>query len=119
MKNSHLATEQELPAAGRSGSFRGILKSSALIGASSLINVGLGALRTKAIAVMLGPAGIGLLSAFVMILELARSIAQLGMTGSGVRQIAEAASSGDERRLSVTALVLRRITLTCALCGAR
>lgn len=120
MKSSYVPSVGPIStaAATRGDSFRGILKSSALIGASSLINVFLGALRTKALAVMLGPAGIGLLGAFAMILELARSIAQVGMTGSGVRQIAEAASSGDERRLSVTALVLRRITLVCALLGA-
>ncbi|HMO46674.1 MAG TPA: O-antigen translocase [Rubrivivax sp.] len=98
-------------------SFRGILRSSALIGASSLINVGLGAMRTKALAIMLGPAGIGLLGAFSMIVDLARSVAQLGLNGSGVRQIADAAGSGDERRLAVTALVLRRATLVCALLG--
>ena len=124
MTNSHVpsagtsAPAHESPAADKGAGFRGILKSSALIGASSLINVGLGAVRTKAMAVMLGPAGIGLLGAFSMILDLARSIAQLGLNGSGVRQIAEAASSGDERRLAVTALVLRRVALLCALLGA-
>jgi enterobacterial common antigen flippase len=100
------------------GSFRNILKSSALIGASSVINVGVGALRTKALAVLLGPAGIGLMGAFSMILDLARNFAELGLTSSGVRQIAEAASSDDERRLSVTALVLRRTTLLCGILGA-
>lgn len=112
------AVPQVPAAAGSAAGFRSILKSSAIIGASSLINVGLGALRTKAMAVMLGPAGIGLLGTFAMLLELTRSISQLGMTGSGVRQIAESASSGDERRLAVTALVLKRITLLCALLGA-
>jgi len=111
-------TAQRPSAAVGRDSFRGILRSSALIGASSLINVGLGAVRTKAIAVMLGPAGIGLLGAFSMILDLSRSIAQMGLTGSGVRQIAEAAGSGDERRLAVTVLVLRRAALVCALLGA-
>jgi enterobacterial common antigen flippase len=123
MKNPHLpiavtsATTQP-PEAVRGDGFRVILKSSALIGASSLINVGLGALRTKAVAVLLGPAGIGLLGAFGMLLDFARSVAQLGLNGSGVRQIAEAASSGEERRLAVTALVLQRATLLCALLGA-
>jgi enterobacterial common antigen flippase len=111
------AAEGAAPTGG-ADSFRSILKSSALIGGSSLINVGLGALRTKAIALMLGPAGIGLLGAFGLILDLARSVSQLGLNGSGVRQIAESASSGDERRLAVTALVLRRATLLCALLGA-
>ena len=109
---------EEPPVAEQGGSFRGILKSSALIGASSVINVAVGALRTKALAVLLGPAGIGLLGAFTMILDLARNFAELGITSSGVRQIAEAASSDDERRLAVTALVLRRTTLCCGLLGA-
>jgi enterobacterial common antigen flippase len=108
----------EVPKTADGSGFRGILKSSALIGASSLVNVVLGAARTKAMAILVGPAGIGLLGAFLMIMELARNVAQLGMTGSGVRQIAEAASSGDERRLAVTALVLRRLTFLCASVGA-
>ena len=112
------AAAQKPAAASGVASFRGILKSSAVIGASSLVNVGVGALRTKAMAVLLGPAGIGLMGAFTMILDLARNLAQMGMTGSGVRQIAEAASSDDARRLAVTALVLRRVTLVCALLGA-
>ena len=103
---------------GSKGSFRKILKSSALIGASTIINVGVGALRTKALAVLLGPSGIGLMGAFGMILDLARSLAELGITSSGVRQIAEAESSGDERRLSITALVLRRTALCCGVLGA-
>jgi enterobacterial common antigen flippase len=112
------ASALESSIASQGGGFRGILKSSALIGAASLINVGLGAVRTKAMAVLLGPAGFGLMGAFGMVVDLARNISQLGLTGSGVRQIAEAASSGDDRRLAVTTLVLRRVTVLCALLGA-
>jgi PST family polysaccharide transporter len=97
---------------------RGILKSSALIGASSLVNIALGAIRTKAMALMLGPAGVGLMGAFFMILELARSLSQLGIASSGVRQIAEASASGDERRVAVTNHVLKKVTVVCALLGA-
>lgn len=117
-KGAASSRSHEPTAADRGASFRGILKASALIGASSVINVGLGAVRMKAVALMLGPAGIGLLGALGMVLELARSIAQFGLNGSGVRQIAEAASSGDDRRLAVTVLVLRRAIIACALLGA-
>jgi len=105
------ATTQESPVADTSGSFRGIFKASAMIGSSALINAGLGALRAKTLALLLGPAGVGLMGGFSVILELALSISQLGLNQSGVRQIAEAASSGNERRLALTALVLRRSTL--------
>lgn len=106
------------PAAERGASFRGILKASALIGASSLVNVVLSAVRMKAMALLLGPAGVGLLGALNQILELTRNAAQLGMNGSGVRQIAEASSSGESRRMAVTVLVLRRAILACATVGA-
>lgn len=115
---SGATTAPPAPAPEASSSFRRILKSSALIGASSVITMVLGALRTKALALLIGPAGIGLFGAFTMILDLARNLAELGLTSSGVRQIAEAASSEGERRLAVTALVLKRTTLCCGVVGA-
>jgi len=60
-----------------------ILKSSALIGGSSVLNIGIGILRTKAMAVLLGPAGFGLLGLYGSIIDLAVSIAGTSITGSG------------------------------------
>jgi hypothetical protein len=40
-------------------SYSQILKSSALIGGSSVIKIGLGMIRTKAMAVLLGPLALG------------------------------------------------------------
>ena len=37
-----------------------ILKSSALIGGSSVLNIAIGIVRTKVMAILLGPAGVGL-----------------------------------------------------------
>lgn len=99
-------------------SYRDILRSSAMIGGSSAVNICIGIVRTKAMAVLLGPAGYGLMGAFVLISELARSVAQMGLNASGVRQIAESAASGDEARLARTATVLRRTSLLCGLLGA-
>ena len=42
-------------------SYGQILKSSAWIGGSSVLTIGIGVVRTKAMAVMLGPAGFGLM----------------------------------------------------------
>lgn len=102
---------------GRS-SYGQILKSSALIGGSSVLNIGIGIVRTKAMAVLLGPAGFGLMSLYSSILDLALSIAAMGINSSGVRQIAEAGSSADRQRVARTALVLRRTALVLGLLGA-
>ena len=44
--------------------YRQILKSSALIGGSSLISVVIGIVRTKAFALLLGPTGVGLMGLY-------------------------------------------------------
>lgn len=95
-----------------------ILRSSALIGGSSVLNIGIGVVRTKAMAILLGPAGFGLMSLYGSIFDLALSVAAMGINSSGVRQIAEAASSGDKQHIARTAVVLRRTALVLGLVGA-
>jgi len=107
-----------VPAARQAHSYRDILKSSAIIGGSSAINVAIGIVRTKAMAVLLGPSGYGLMGAYLLIAELTRNLAQLGINASGVRQIAEAQASGDGARIARTVAVLRRTSLACAVLGA-
>jgi enterobacterial common antigen flippase len=94
-----------------------ILKSSALIAGSSVANIAIGIVRTKAMAMLLGPAGVGLLGLYVSIADLARSVAGMGINSSGVRQIAEAVGSGDQQRIARTAATLRRTSIVLGLLG--
>ena len=95
-----------------------ILKSAAMMGGSSMVNVAVGIVRTKTMALFLGPAGVGLMGLYLSILNLAGSIAAMGVNTSGVRQIAEAAASGDESRIGRTATVLHRTAFLLGLFGA-
>ena len=95
-----------------------ILKSSALIGGSSLLNVVISIVRTKAMAVLLGPAGFGLMGVYGSISDFALSIASMGINSSGVRQIAEAVGSGDTDRIARTVVVLRRTSVILGVFGA-
>ncbi|ANK85041.1 MULTISPECIES: O-antigen translocase [Rhizobium] len=95
-----------------------ILKSTMLMGGSSLVNVALSIVRNKAMAVLLGPEGIGLMGLYSSIVDMAQSLAGLGVGGSGVRQVAEAAGTGDTTRIAQSATVLRRISVVLALFGA-
>jgi enterobacterial common antigen flippase len=106
------------PAPPRTSSYRDILRSSALVGGATALVIVIGIVRTKVMALLLGPAGFGLMGALTAIADLARSIAGLGINASGVRQIAEANGSGDERRVARTAFVLRRACLVLGLVGA-
>ena len=98
-------------------SYGEILRTSVLIGGSSVLNVVIRVARIKALAVMLGPAGIGLLGILSAIEDLASSIAGMGLRMSGVRQIADAASRKDEAAVAVTVTVLRRISRWLAVAG--
>ncbi len=77
-------------------SYGQILRSSAWIGGSSVLTIGIGVIRTKAMAVMLGPAGFGLMGLYGSIIDLALAAASMGIGNAGVRQIAESVASGDE-----------------------
>lgn len=95
-----------------------ILKSSALIGGSSGLNILIGIVRTKAMAVLLEPAGFGLMGMYGSIADLTQSIAGLGINSSGVRQIAEAVGSGKPDRIATTVAVLRRTSVFLGILGA-
>lgn len=95
-----------------------ILKSSALIGGSSVLNIAIGIVRTKVMAILLGPAGVGLVGLYNSIADLTQSLAGMGINSSGVRQIAEAAGTHDTERIALTATVLRRTSVLLGVLGS-
>lgn len=101
----------------RHGSYAQILRSSVLIGGAAALTLAIGMVRIKALALLIGPAGIGLLGVFSSIFELARSVAQVGISASGVRQIAEAVASEDVQRIARTVTVVRRAAFGLGLLG--
>jgi len=82
-----------------------------------VINIGIGIVRTKVMAMLLGPSGVGLMGLYGSITDLTISIAGMGINSSGVRQIAEAVGTGDTKRIAITATVLRRISIILGLLG--
>lgn len=107
-----------LPASRGRGTYGEILRSTILIGGSSILNVAIGIVRTKAMAVLLGPAGFGLMGMYSSLADLARSVAEMGINSSGVRQIAESAGSGNADRIARTVIVLRRLAVVLGALGA-
>ena len=83
-----------------------------------MVGVGIGTMRTKAMALLLGPSGVGLFGLYWSISELIRSIAGMGINTSGVRQIAEAVGTGDSQRIARTVITLRRVALVLGGLGA-
>jgi len=100
------------------GSYGQILRSSALIGGSQVLNIAIGIGRTKALAMLLGPGGFGLAGLYASIVDLTQNIAGMGVNSSGVRQIAGAVGSRDTGRIRLTIAILRRTSVVLGLMGA-
>ncbi len=92
-------------------SYAQILKSSALIGGISVVVILIGIVRTKLMAGLLGSAGFGVLGLYNATIDLVVAVAGMGISSSGVRQIAEAASCGDDGRIARTTTILRRTAI--------
>lgn len=93
-------------------SYNRILKSTSIIGGASFANVMIGVIRTKILAVLLGPAGIGLVGLLTGLLNTASTFITCGVGPVGTRQIADAYSTGDLYRMQV----IRRAMLWVTLC---
>lgn len=94
-----------------------ILKSSFIIGASSLINILIGLLRMKLVAVLLGPAGVGLIGLLNNLMSAGATFAAVGVGNSGTRQIAEANQLGDSDELAIAKVSLFWCSACLAIAG--
>lgn len=96
-------------------SHRQIFKSSAIIGGASVINIVIGIIKVKVLAVLLGPAGVGLMGLYQNIMGIASTLAGCGMGNSGVRQLA--ASAGEASTLAIVRRALWLANLVLGLVG--
>jgi enterobacterial common antigen flippase len=94
------------------------LKSTSIIGGSTVIVMLIRMLRTKVLALLLGPTGIGLEAVFDSVITLSKTAVDLGITSAGVRQIAAAVGSGSQPLIATTVFTLRRICLVLGIIGA-
>lgn len=93
------------------GNTRGLLKSMLVIASAQFATIAIRILRAKIMAMMLGPAGIGLLSIVYNFQQLGTQAAGLGLPMSGVRELAATRADDTEvaqvRRVLIVALALQ------------
>jgi enterobacterial common antigen flippase len=95
-----------------------ILRSSALVGASSALEICLRIVRSKVMAILLGPTGVGLFGLYTSIVDLAQTFAGLGVNRSGVREIAQIITAGESDRIARIVSVIRSTTIGLGIVGA-
>lgn len=80
--------------------YKSVLKSTSMIGGSAFFNILIGMIRTKFVAILLGPDGVGLQNMYHTIITTISTITSLGLNSSGVRSIAEANGQNDSERVA-------------------
>ncbi len=105
------AASDQAAAAPSDASYREIVRSSAIVATASIVTIMAGMVRVKVFALLLGPAGVGAFGVYSAFIDVAASACGLGISASGVRQIADAEGSGDRSRLVRTVALVRQMSL--------
>jgi len=108
LRSFHRGLRDRPPMSDAEGIKRQILRSTSIIGGATIAGLLIGLLKMKAIALLLGTTGVGLLGGLGSLLTMGASIAGMGIDSSAVRQIAAA------RDDPVRAAIVRRAVWSCA-----
>lgn len=95
-----------------------IIKYTGIFGTIQGLSILTGVIRNKIIAMMLGTAGMGMLSLLNTAVNFLSQSTSLGLSFSGVREIAACKERGDRKGIERCAAVIRAWSLAAALAGA-
>lgn len=98
-------------------SYKGIFKSTFLFSFVQIVHIAAKVVVNKAVAVLLGAEGLGIISLYNSAINMLKSGCGLGIKQSAVRDVAEANEKGDLRRISEIISVTNKIVFFTALLG--
>ena len=98
-------------------SYRNIFKATSLFGGVQVYQILIQIIKSKFVAVLLGPAGVGITGLFQSGLQLVQQISSMGLASSAVRDVSEANGSNDIQRIARTVTVVRKLVWITGLLG--
>lgn len=98
--------------------YRELFRNTIMVGGGSVLNLLIGLVRTKFVAVTVGAPGIALFGIFNQIIEVVAAAFSLGLGTSGIRQIADSHAQGDKAKVSRVVRTLRHTVWITGTCGA-
>lgn len=93
------------------------LKATSLFGGVQIYNIIIQIVRSKIVAMLLGPAGMGITGLYSSALDVISRISNCGLSTSAIRNISEASGNNNTQRISVVLSVFRRITVVTGTIG--
>lgn len=109
--------QTESTAASQTSSYRSIFKATSLFGGVQVYNILIGVLRSKIIAVLLGPLGVGIQGLYHSAIQLVQYCTSMGLSQSAVRDVSEANGTGDSYRVGRTVSIIKRLVWITGLLG--
>jgi len=94
------------------------LKATGTVGGGQIINILISLIKTKIIAVILGPSGVGVVGVLTTATDMIKNIAGLGLPFSGVRDISIAEGKKDNYSISRVVKIFNKWVLISAFVGA-
>ena len=99
-------------------SYGQIFKAVGLFGGTKVFQILIGIIKTKCVALLLGPVGMGIVGLITSGLQMIKSLTSFGLDTSSIREISRSYTSGDEYRASRTVSVFRKIVVLTGILGA-
>jgi O-antigen/teichoic acid export membrane protein len=99
-------------------SYRQIMKATSLFGGVQVFTILIAIIRSKFIALLLGPAGMGIAGLLNSTIGLISALTNFGLGTSAVKNVAAASASEDKTRIAIVIAVLRRWVWVTGLLGA-
>lgn len=98
-------------------SYRSIFKATSLFGGVQMWKILITIVQTKFVALILGPAGMGLKGLYSSATSLIQSLTAMGLSSSAVRDVSQAHGTGDSKRVGYVVAVLRKLVWFTGLLG--
>lgn len=102
----------------QSDSYKSLMKGTTIFGSVQLFNIFVNILRGKLVAVLLGPAGMGISALLSSTINTINQATSLGLSMGAIKSISLASAAEDEEVLSKTVVIFRKLVFYTAVFGA-
>ena len=99
------------------GQYKTVFKATALFGGVQVWQILIGIIRSKLVALILGPTGMGITGLYTSSTDLIKSFTSFGLSSSAVKYIAEANGEGDIHKLSRVVSIFSKLMWITGLLG--
>lgn len=98
-------------------SYGSIVKAIGLFGGVQIFQIIVGLVRNKFVAILLGPAGMGIVGLITSTTAMVEMLAGMGLSTSAVRDISQAYSSNSSGKIGLTYAVMKKMVVLSGLVG--